>query len=72
MNKNQNPDCDGNKCVKAKSRVKLMPCGGSSNLIVCRACYGAEIAFRVERNGELSPDCQFDLPKWRDLRDYKN
>jgi len=40
------------------------------NIILCRACYEYEIAYRKERNAELSAGCQFDLPAWESLKVY--
>ena len=70
--KYQNPDCDGDKCRKsvAGEGVRLLPIGGSANIIVCRACYEHEIAYRRERNAELGKDCQYDLPSWDSLTKY--
>lgn len=70
----QNPNCDGGTegACSSNPQVRVLPSGGDSNLIVCWRCYGKEIKFRKERNEELSKDCQFDLPKWEDLKVYSN
>lgn len=66
-----NNNCDGSGPCSPREQVRVLPSGGDSNLILCNACYHAEIAFRRERNKELSKDCQFKLPKWEDLKIYK-
>jgi len=62
-------NCDGSGPHKY-GEVRLLPTGGDSNLILCRYCYGREIAFRKERNKELCKENQFALPKWDDLEIY--
>lgn len=66
-----NPNCDGGNCVIETGEVRVLPTGGDSNAILCRACFAREIAFRRERNRELSSDCKFDLPTWDSLKVYK-
>jgi hypothetical protein len=66
----QNPNCDGSgPCTPGQ--VRVLPTGGDSNGILCRACYGREIQFRKERNKELGKSCQFDLPAWDTLKVYQ-
>lgn len=68
----QNNNCDGstsNRCLPL-GEVRVLPSGGNSNIILCFNCYRHEIAWRKERNKELSKDCQFKLPKWEDLKVY--
>lgn len=69
----QNPNCDwcGDNTCSSNPEVRVLPVGGDGNAICCWRHYGAEIAFRRERNKELSKDCQFDLPKWNDLKVYE-
>lgn len=67
-----NSNCDGqgrNKCTPGQ--VRVMPSGGDSNLILCKACHHNEILFRLERNLELCKENQFDLPKWKSLKIYE-
>ncbi len=70
----QNPNCDGDKCRKESGEVRLLPLDKDTvhggNLILCHACYTYEIAYRKERNSELSKGCQFDLPAWESLKVY--
>lgn len=69
-----NPNCDGDKCIADHSEVKVLPLGTNphhGNLIICHACYLHEMSWRKERNRELSPEAQYDLPKWEDLEAYK-
>lgn len=64
-----NNNCDGSgPCVEGQ--VRLLPIGGEANVILCAACFRREIRWRVERNRELSPDCQFKLPAWTDCKVY--
>lgn len=65
-----NPNCDGGHCLRATGEVRVLPVGGEGNAILCRTCFYREIAFRKERNLELSPDCRFDLPAWDTLKVY--
>lgn len=67
----QNPNCDGGRCVSPKGEVRKLPTGGDSNAILCLSCYANEMRYRRERNRDLSPDCQFDLPKWETLKVYE-
>ena len=66
----QNPNGDGDKCRKESGEVRLLPLGGGANGILCRACYEYEMAYRGDRNAELSKGCQFDLPAWESLKVY--
>jgi len=34
-------------------------------------CFNREIAYRRERNRELSPECAFALPAWESLKVYE-
>lgn len=69
---NLNPMCDGEHCEKREGEVRLLPYGGSGNLILCNSCLGYELAWRLKRNRELSKDCQFALPSWDSLKVYAN
>lgn len=66
----KNPNCDGERCTSEKGEVRILPIGGGANLILCRACFEAEIAYRKERNKELAPENRFDLPEWEALEVY--
>lgn len=64
-----NPMCDGSgPCDPGE--VRVLPTGGDSNAILCLQCFRREIAFRRERNRELSKDCAFELPDWYSLKVY--
>lgn len=67
-----NPNCDGSKCQSEHGEVRLLPTGGDSNAILCRACFDNEIMFRRERNASvLHPvSTKFDLPAWETLKVY--
>lgn len=64
-----NDMCDGSgPCTPGI--VRVLPYGGDGNLILCLSCFNREIAWRKERNKQLSKDCQFKLPFWNELRIY--
>lgn len=65
-----NPDCDGSgPCTREP--VRVLPTGGDGNILLCWLCYMRELRYRIERNRELGPDCQFKLPAWENLRIYR-
>lgn len=64
----QNPNCDGDKCRSERGEVRVLPTGGDSNAILCRACFDNEIRFRRERNSSVATP--FDLPAWETLKVY--
>ena len=66
----QNPDCQGAHCQFEQGEVRMLPAGGDSNMILCRACFLHEIQFRKERNWLLEDYAQFKLPLWEDLKIY--
>ena len=71
----QNPMCDGSHCTSETGEVRVLPVtnfvsGGCSNVILCRACHWHELSWRRERNRELAPECQFDLPAFETLKFY--
>lgn len=72
MTTTQNPHCDGSHCRASTGEVRVLPTGGDSNAILCRACYENEIRFRRERNASvLHPvSTPFDLPAWETLKPY--
>lgn len=65
-----NPNCDGSGPCILNGEVRVLPTGGDSNAILCLLCYRREIAYRKERNRELSPECAFKLPAWDTLKIY--
>lgn len=67
---NQNPNCDGGHCTLPTGEVRVLPTGGDSNAILCRACFDHELRYRKGRNGMLADDCKFDLPAWASLKVY--
>lgn len=54
----------------ACSELRILPAGGSSNILVSLRSYKIEIDFRKERNRTLGKDCQFKTPAWEDLEVY--
>jgi hypothetical protein len=62
-----NPNCDGGHCSLVQGEVRVLPLGGSANLIVCLSCFNHEMAWR---QGEIYRGRDFDLPKWDDLEVY--
>ena len=70
---NHNPNCDGDHCNSATGQVRVLPTGSlphHGNMILCQSCFRHELAWRVERNTELAPDCAFKLPTWESLKVY--
>lgn len=67
----KNFGCDGGHCVRSAGETRVLPIGGGGNLILCRACYAYELAWRAERNRELGSAAQFDLPSWESLEVYQ-
>ena len=69
-----NPNCDGGHCRAEAGEVRTLPMSKEpyhGNLILCRACHVAEIAWRKGRNKELTGSAKFDTPKWEALEVYK-
>ncbi len=66
--KTHNNNCDGDHCRSETGDVRVLPYGGGGNLILCRACYEHEMAFRRERN--LAVWSPFELPAWDSLKVY--
>ena len=62
------PECGGNGSHTGKE-VRMLPYTGG-NLILCRSCFNREIAYRRERNKNLSKDARFTTPKWKTLNVY--
>jgi hypothetical protein len=65
-----NNDCCGNG-PHTPGTVRVMPAGGDSNLILCRACWQRELTYRRERNRELGDDFRFSLPAWETAKVYR-
>ena len=62
-------ECDGSgPCHGTETR--RVPTGGDGGAILCRACYGAEMRWRRERNKDIiNPVCHpFKTPEWNVLR----
>lgn len=55
--------CDG--CGK-ETQVKKLPIGGGGNLIVCRRCWGKELALRryLNKKYNLTRQSAWKLPKF--------
>lgn len=66
-----NPNCDG-AGPHVVAEVRVLPYDGDGNLILCRACFAREIAWRIGRNLELAPAARYDLPSWDSLEVYDN
>ena len=66
-----NPNCDGAHCRSARGEVRLLPTGGDGNAILCRACFDHELAYRIDRNLELSGENAFRIPTWDSLKVYE-
>lgn len=66
----KNPNCDVGKCRTEGGEVRILPAGGDSNIILCRACLCQEINFRIDRNRNLEDSAKFPLPSWESLKVY--
>lgn len=70
MNKTiTNQNCDGSGPCRP-GQVRKLPLGEGANIILCRSCFGREIAYRKARNKLLAPELRFELPKFEDLEVY--
>jgi hypothetical protein len=49
------------------TEVRLLPYGGGGNIIVGRASYDIEIAYRKKR---IREGVHYDLPSWENLKIY--
>jgi hypothetical protein len=71
-----NLNCDGGRCKLDDGEVRMLPLGkrarafGYGNAILCEDCFYHEIQWRKERNRELAPHAQYELPRWADLEIY--
>ncbi len=65
-------NCDGGGPHRS-GEVRVFPVGGSGNLILCRACYGHEIGFEMDRQRDQGvPNSQWITPpKWEELKVYE-
>ena len=70
-NNESNAMCDGSG-PHDPGRVRLLPGAipDHGNMILCRCCFERELAWRRERNRELSKDCAFKLPGWLECAIY--
>lgn len=67
---NKNWNCDGDHCTHESAEIRILPTGGSSNALLCRACFNHELQYRKQRNKELGSAFKFDIPDWYDLKLY--
>ena len=65
----QNAMCDGLWCETSRGEVRVLPYMGG-NVILCRACFDHEIAWRKDRNKDLAEDARYDIPTWESLEVY--
>lgn len=65
-----NTYCDGSKC-KGPGEVRVLPTGGDSNSIICRACFYHEMTWRTEINKSLGEWSKFKILKWSDIKPYE-
>lgn len=63
--KTKNPNCDKDKCLSENGEVRVLPIGSDGNLILCRACFNHEIAWRHWRNRNNK---MFETPNWEDCK----
>ncbi len=55
-----NPNCDGGHCRYNDGDVRIYPLGSGGNLILCRACWEHENAFRRDRGNQAWPLVNWD------------
>lgn len=65
-------ECGGRGPHSRLKEVRVLPIGGGANMILCRACFDHEIAYRRERNKRLSEAAQYVLPTWDSLEVFKS
>lgn len=65
-----NPNCDGSdEHCRGSLEVRTLPLGGGANLIVCRACFDHEMAWRKAEN-QRGVAQSWDIPDWDSLMVY--
>lgn len=67
----KNYNCDNDYCKYANGEIRVLPIGGDSNALLCKACYEHEILFRRDLNEDLGDSFKFKLPAWEDLKIYE-
>jgi hypothetical protein len=65
----QNNMCDGGCCVTTDGEVRVLPLDEGSNLILCRACFEHEMAFRRDENKRVP--VLYEILAWESLKVYK-
>ena len=66
----RNYDCEGAHCQLRDGEVRVLPCGGGANMVLCCDCFDHEIRYRRERNRFLGDFAKFKLPSWESLEVY--
>ncbi len=69
MNRNQNYNCDNDKCTSPDGEVRVYPLGSGGNLLLCRACWAYENNYRASRGGERA---DWPLLNWEKAEVYSN
>jgi hypothetical protein len=67
----QNFNCDGSG-PHTDGQVRVMAISSHGNLILCRACWNRELAWRKQRNRELEAFAQFELPAFDAAKVYES
>ena len=66
-----NPECSGSHCRPGGTKeVRVYPLGGGANLILCRACFGHENAYRRERQRETKRPADWPEVEWETAARY--
>ena len=65
-----NPNCDGGDCRSIIGSVRVYPLGGGGNLILCRACWGAENRYRAMRAQETRNEEGWPQVSWEGAEEY--
>jgi hypothetical protein len=65
-----NPMCDGSHCRSDSGPVKVYPLGGGGNLILCRACFNHENAYRLIKGDKYKSQENWPLIDWSEAKPY--
>lgn len=70
MNRLKNWNCDNDKCRYPTGETKLYPLGGGGNLILCKACWDYENAYRKQRGKECRCPENWPILDWDRAEPY--
>jgi len=67
----KNWNCQGADCLEPDGEIRLIPCGGGGDLILCHECYMKEMLWRHERNKSLPVENKYPIPRWSNLEVWR-